>query len=174
MKINNYLYTNIKKMEGNVLGIGLNHPKLLEALDKNESIIECNLLNSYIEPSNKKGKSKKVQVSKIRKKFKKKNVDYFICRYESVPNIMNILIQDSIYISKKYMYIYASDKEKIEKIKKKYERYQVEIETIKCQDGTILKIECNKAKNYFWKDKIYKVIDYLSNLIDIITELLIN
>lgn len=174
MKISNYLYTSIKKMEGNVLGIGLNHPKLLEALDENDNITECNLLSSYTEPSNKRGKTKKVRISKIRKKFKKKNVDYFICRYESIPNIMNTLIQDSIYISRNYLYIYASDKEKIEKIKKKYERYQVEIESIKCQDGIILKIECSKAKNNFLKDKIYKIIDYISNIIDLITELLIN
>lgn len=174
MKINDYLNTNIKKMSGNVLGIGIDQPKLLDSLKLNKNITECNLLDSYSKTSGTGGRGKKVRLSKLRKKFKKKNVDYFICRYESVPDIIDILIRDSIYISKNYIYIYGFDKEKLEKIKKKYNRYKVDIEKVKCSDGIVLKIECSKAKNHFLKEKKYKMIDFFGDIIEIVTELLIN
>ena len=49
----NKLKTVIKKLNGNVLGIGLSED-LTALIEKNDNITECNLLNSYT-----KGKFKK-------------------------------------------------------------------------------------------------------------------
>ena len=45
--MNKELLKIIKSIDGNVLGIGLNE-KLVEQIEKNDNILECNLLSSEV------------------------------------------------------------------------------------------------------------------------------
>ena len=62
----------------------------------------------------------------------------------------------------------------VENIIKRYKRYNTEIEVIKCDDGNIVKINTSKAKNKFLKDKFYFIVDTLSNIADIIGDILVS
>ena len=63
----NKLKTIVKKLSGNVLGIGLSED-LTTLIENNNNIIECNLLNSYVKGKFKKSFFKKtIRIKKIRK-----------------------------------------------------------------------------------------------------------
>ena len=62
----------------------------------------------------------------------------------------------------------------IENITKRYKRYNTEIEVIKCDDGNIIRINTSKARNKFFKDKFYFIVDTLSNIADIIGDILVS
>jgi hypothetical protein len=171
MKKNKLLESNIKKMQGNVLAIGINDDNLLKAINKNNKILECNILSNNLN-SNKKGKkNKKFYLSKLRKKFKKKKIDYLICDYKTLEDFLKTFIKDSIYITKGYIYFCTNNPELI---KKKYLRYNIKLEEIKCSDNTVLIIDVSKAKNNKIKELYYQIIDGITYLIDIITELLLS
>ena len=171
------IYDIAKCLSGNVLGIGVDE-KITNILDTNERIIECNLLDS-INTSSKKNKNgqkiKKISIKKIRKIFKKKRVDYVICNIESVKKYLKTFIKDSIYINKDMLYIYGiKDKDLKDELIHKYKRYNVEIEEIKDNDTYILKIDNKKSKTNILKDIIYLIIDTIVNLLNAISDLLLN
>jgi len=137
MKIINKLNEIVKELDGNIIGIGIQDEKILNSISKNNNILECNLLDSFSKEEGSKGKDKKVKISKLRKKFKKKKTDYIICNIDVVNKFVKKFIPDSIYLNKKYLYLYEMNGFNIEKIKKYYSRYSKNIEQIDCADGII-------------------------------------
>ncbi|MEG2322438.1 MAG: hypothetical protein RSB71_03035 [Bacilli bacterium] len=156
----------VKKMTGNVIGIGLNEI-LVESISKNADIVNCNLLDSYSKEEVGKGKSKTIKIKKIRRYFKKKKVNYIICNYEVITKYMNTFVKDSIYITNKMIVFYG---QLDEEIIKKYKRYNCLITS----DKNIIKIDTTKAKNNFFKDTFYYLSDSLMKLIIIIGDSLMN
>ena len=143
----NKLKTVIKKLNGNVLGIGLSED-LTALIEKNDNITECNLLNSYTKGKFKKSLfNKTIKIKKIRKVFKKKKIDYIICNYDEISNYLNTFVKDSIYINKGKLYFYCNID--VDLLKLKYGRYNVEINLI---DKKIIEIDTSSAKNNFFKD----------------------
>lgn len=171
MKKNKILETRIKKMSGNVLGIGINNKDVLKQINLNSKILECNILSNEFDGDSGKGKGKKISITKIRKKFKKKRIDYLICDYEMLNDYLKSFIKDSIYITKGYIYFCTKNPEVI---KRKYNRYHIKLEEIKCSDATILVIDVSKAKNNKIKELFYQIYDDISYLIDIVTNLLLS
>ena len=171
MKKNSVLKSEIKNMYGNVLGIGNLDESIVNKLDSNKKIMICNILsnNSYENDEEGNEKLKKISISNLRK-FKKKRVNYLICDYSNIDKYLNTFIKDSIYITNNYIYFCTNNK----KIKKLYERYDITLKEVKCSDTNILIIDTSKAKNNYIKELIYKIIDFIEKIIDIITELLIN
>ena len=165
----NKLKNIIKNLEGNVLGIGLNE-NLISAIEKNNRIIECNLLNSCAKGKFKKSFfNKTIKIKKIRKIFKKKKVDYIICNYDEINNYFNTFIKDSIYINKNKLYFYGNID--VNLLKLKYGRYNTKINLI---DKNIIEIDNSLAKNNFLKDNYYRFIDYKNHLVEIIGDILMN
>mgnify|MGYP006070215295 CR=1 FL=1 len=159
----------IKNLEGNVLGIGLNE-NLISAIEKNNRIIECNLLNSCAKGKFKKSFfNKTIKIKKIRKIFKKKKVDYIICNYDEINNYFNTFIKDSIYINKNKLYFYGNID--VNLLKLKYGRYNTKINLI---DKNIIEIDNSLAKNNFLKDNYYRFIDFKNHLVEIIGDILMN
>ena len=70
----------------------------------------------------KKGRNKKINIKKIKKQFKKKSLDTIICNYETIKPFYRSFIPNSIYLNKGTLYIYGN-KEDLQKIKPKYQRY---------------------------------------------------
>lgn len=172
MKIENKLCQDVKNMQGFLLGIGVDIPKILEEIEKNNAIRDCALLSTGTGEKGKDSSSEIIHIKDFRKKWKRKKVDYIIaCSKEILPYI-KYFVKDSIYINKKRIYIFDKEKENIEIYKKKYQRYIVEMEVQKCKDGYILMIENKDYKRHFIKDPFYLMVDTISDGIDQICEIL--
>ena len=173
------IYDITKCVSGNVLGIGVDI-KILKILEKNERILNCNLLNSEVEITKqqkkiKKQRTKKIRIKKLRKKFKKKKVDFIICNIEEIKKYLKTFISDSVYINSNMLYIYNITDEDLKKeLIKKYKRYNTIIEEIKDGNDTILKIDNKNSKTNKIKDLIYLIIDSLTLLFNLISDLLLN
>ena len=176
MKKYNYLNKYIKKISGNVIGIGINNDEIINSLKNNDSILNCDLLNSKtIDKSNSKGgKTKVISVKKIRKKYRKKTINYMIINIDEINKYLKTFIRDSIYITSNEIIYYMDKKYDIDSLIKKYNRYNTKIEIIRCEDANIIKINSENAKNNYIKDKIYYVVDTANNISDFISDILIN
>lgn len=170
----------IKKLEGNIIGIGLDD-KLLSGFTKN------NLVNVYtIERDekvsalckNKKRKTnsgKTINIKKLYKYFKKDSVDYIICNIEEVNDYLKYFIKDSVYLNNKKIYLYGP-KEKIDcdLLKKRYKRYKSNVEIKEFKDSVLLIIDNSNSKSNWVLDKIYFIKDTFYNLAEFISNILIS
>lgn len=168
MKVDNYLENIIKKMNGSLIGIGINKKKLIDLIDRNKNILECNLLDCYMEKFTDLGKTRKINNKKLRKKFKKHHTDNIICNLENVNEFKERFIYDSIYIGKNKIYVFS--KENNEEILRRYKRFGY-INLIKCNDGFIYEINITKKINKI-NEFYYKFIDFILDIMDIISNLL--
>ncbi|MBP3765562.1 MAG: hypothetical protein J6G98_00080 [Bacilli bacterium] len=160
----------IKVFSGNVLGIGDINDELVKKLNDNEAIYELNILsNKSYTIGNASGKGKKISIRNL-KKMKKKQVNYLLVDYDKIDEYINTFIKDSIYITHDYIYFVTNNK----RIKKLYNRYNVDISEIKCSDKTIYIINTKRAKNNAFKEFFYSIYDYITRIIDIITNLLLS
>lgn len=172
------IYDISKVVSGNVLGIGVDET-ISEILEQNERVLNCNLLNSFSNTKNtkeeKKQRLKKIRIKKLRKIFKKKKVDFIICNIDEIKKYLKTFIKDSIYINKDILYIYnIEDEEQKKDLIKKYKRYNVEIEELKDNNKIILKIDNKTSKTNIFKDTFYLIIDTLTQLLNMISDILLN
>jgi len=119
----NYLLNQVKNMEGSLLGIGITSEKLKKAIQNNNKITICNLLEENTKGIGKKkfsilNKPRTINIKKIKKIFKKKRVDNIICNIDTIKKFQKTFIRDSVYINKNKLYIYGN-KEDLENIKEK-------------------------------------------------------
>lgn len=176
MKVNSTLKKYIKHMSGSLVAIGIKDTELIKEIDKNNKIVMCDLLNSVSLDSKNTDKKryKKKYVKSLKKQYKKDRINYMIVNVDEVNNLLKIFIRDSIYINNKEIYYFSDKKYKLEKVEKRYHRYTKKTEITKYEDGYILKIDTEGAKNNYFKDKIYYIKDTLSNGADIIADILIS
>lgn len=160
----------INQFNGNVLGIGLDS-KLIKQLNKNNKIVECNLLDNVSKGCGY-GSSKTIKIKKIRKHFKKKSVDFILCNYEVISKYLNSFVKNSIYLNDFKIYYYGNYD--LDRLVRRYSRYNTKINVIKEKDFYILEIDCSNAKNNFLKEKFYLIIDLIDSAIELIGEILMN
>ena len=169
----------IKKMKGNLIGIGIDEVKFLDEIEKNKKIELCFLLtkkgtfNDKKFKLNKTGKSKTVNIKKLKKRFRIKSCDNILCNYEIVKKFYKSFIPSSIYITRGNLYLYGNVKE-LEKIKEKFERYTNDIEIKKNNKSFLMIIKCKDVKVPILKEYKYKIKDTMSDLLDNLTDLLAN
>lgn len=168
----------INNLKGSLLGIGLNDNALLDAIEQNDNIHTCYLLSNISLTGKKfsitkRGKNKKINIKKIKKYFKKKSLDNIICNYDTIKQYYRSFVPNSIYLNGGTLYMYGN-KEDLENIKQKYQRYTSDIEITKTGDNFIMKINNQNTKNHFLKDLLYKIKDFGSDAANLITDLLIN
>ena len=142
--MDNELKKIIKNLNGYVLTIGLDD-NYIKYIEQNNNIIDCYCLNNASDEGNEKGKKgKTIYINKIRKKFKKKNIDYIICNYDVIKKYMKTFIKDSVYINKNKLYYYGDiDYEIISK----YKRYKSIINKI----NSIVEIDNSNSNNNIFK-----------------------
>ena len=171
-KVERELCNIVEKLEGNLIGIGLSEPKLLDRIEKNSKITECTLLNDETGALNEESGrgTKKLNIRKLRKKFKKKRIDTIICATEQIAQYTKTFVKDSIFITKGTIYFYGDDFEMLENIQEKYKRYQVSTKQEKYGQSYLYVVEVNGAKNhrikeigYYVKDTVMNGVDYLSD-----------
>ena len=180
MKLENTLKKFVKSFSGNVMGIGIESQQITEALQKQEQISNCLLLDCYdtigMQDTKKRGRNKKIPLKKLRKKVGKKKMDYILCHTSSIDPYWRYFIRDSVYMTSKKIIYYGKEEEcslELEEFIKRYKRYKkIEIETEKEGEYQIIFIHLNGAKNhrildifYFIGDSLYQAIqlfgDYL-------------
>ena len=149
----------LKKLNGNLIGIGIKEEKLINLIEKNKNILECNLLDCFEKDSEEKSK------------FKKIKINYMICNFDRIKDIQNKIIYDSIYICNKEVIIYSKSNNELENLIRRYSRYS-NIETMNYNDGNIYKISIIKNISKF--NEIYnKIIDGMISIVDFISNLLV-
>lgn len=170
----------IKKIQGNVLVIGLDD-KLLNKFDKNNKVnlyaIYSNKSNGVFSKSQKKkktNKGKNINIKKLRKYINKKSVDYIICNMEEIKQYYKYIIKDTIYLNSNVIYIYSSNEIDKEFIINKYSRYNTKITSIDYKNGYIITIDNTNSKNNFFKDKLYFIKDTLYDLAETIGNIMIS
>lgn len=173
MKKNNDLKKYLKKISGKIIGIGIDDINLVDIIEKNNLVLECDLLNSISKnKGNSNGKAKRIQIKKIKKLYYKKTIDYMIINIEEIKKYLKTFIKDSIFLTNKEICYYVKDCYDKDLIVKRYKRYTKKIEVKEYEDGYIIKINTENTKNKFIKDKIYYIQDTLYNISDIIGNVL--
>lgn len=164
----------IKNIEGKILLIGEYSSEINNLIQKNSNITFCERLSNINTGENiKKGKkSKKVNINKLRERYKKDNLDYLIVEYDQIKEYKNTFVRDSIYIGKNKIYLILPEDDN--RILKMYKRYTTNIDVVKNKDGLIACIDIKNTKNKFIKEKFYYVLDNLIDIADIISNLLAN
>ena len=169
----------ISKLRGNVLSIGLDS-NLCDELNNNTKINNLDVIDFVSKRVGmkkllkSKNESKKINIKKLKKIYKKKGVDYIICNYDIIKKYMRYFIKDSIYMNNNTLYLYGTDVKIVNDIEKKYKRYNVNIKSKIYSNYFIIEIDNSKSKNYFIKDKLYFIHDTISLISDYIENFLIN
>ena len=166
----------INNLNGFVLCIGDFDDKLIDIFSKNKNITELEILTNTSKISRKfqkKGGYKKtIYIQKLRKKYKKRNVNYIICDYNNIEEFSKYFVRESIGVSNKEVYIVGDKNLDVNLLKKRFGRYNTKMDEVDTKDGKILKVDVSKAKNNFIKDFFYLISDTLYNLSDYIGEVL--
>lgn len=174
-KINNELKTILSSLQGNILMIGNYDSKITDIVNKNSNILFCDILsntddNKFTSSDNDK-KQKKVNIRKLRKRYKKNKLNYLIADEEQIKDYKNTFVKDSIYIASKKIYIIPSTQNVTFRM---YQRYSKKIEVIECLDGKIIEVNIENVKSNKLNDAIYNIIESLLELIEFIGNVLIN
>ena len=176
-KIEKILLDNSRTMHGNVLGFGSLDDKLVSEIDKNQNITTFTILSdlNYASGAGKKrGFSRKISYRKIRKKFRKQNIQYIIASYDDLHGYHRRFISDGLYLAQYGILVFVkSDDIDIDIIKKRYARYHQQCEIISCRDGVVFKItKVNYKKNRI-RDIFYLFMNFVSDGINFIGDLFV-
>ena len=164
-----------KNLSGSIVGIGIDNKKMLDTINNNDKIKNCFLLenkNTNEKSFLKKGKT--VNIRYLHKKFHYKKIDYTIMHYEDVFKYSKYFTKNSVFITKKSIYLYGKyNKELIDDLFKKYRRYNIKLNLNKYNNNFILEVDSSKAKNNWFTDKYYFVIDSITEMFSVLEEMLI-
>lgn len=170
----------IENLKGSMIGIGLEEQALLDAIEKNDAIYECSLLDSLEIPEE--GKKKKrtrrkryLAIRKMRKKFKKKKHNIMLINYPYISLYLKTVIRDTIYITNQDIYIYGiQEEEELSLLKSRYSRYDVTIDIQKRKKGYLMIIHVGDAKTHPILDRFYFIMDTITNGINLFSDFLVN
>ncbi len=172
-----YLFDEIKKMEGNVLALGIDD-KLINVLKKNKKVNAYEISKSerisLFQKKKRKLESngKSINIKKLHKYFKKNSINYIICDYEQIMKHYKYVFKDSIYLSKGVIYFYVTSDIDTDYLLK-YKRYNSKI-SIKEYDNTkLIIIDNSNAKSSKFKNLIYLISDTFNNLLDFISNIIV-
>lgn len=169
----------IKKIEGNVLVIGLDDA----LLDKFNSNNKVNLYSIYSPKktvisfsSSKKRKTnhgKTINIKKLRKYINKKAVNHLIINIDEILKYYKYVIKDTIYLSNNLIYLYSTNNTDKDFIIEKYKRYDVKIDVTEYKNGYLIIVYAKNSKSNFFKDKLYVIKDTFYNIAEAIGNILV-
>ncbi|MDD3453053.1 MAG: hypothetical protein PHN42_02085 [Bacilli bacterium] len=173
-KISNELINYIKSMSESVLFFGEYNDKILDTINENKKIINCDILSSENKVNSKsQGKNKIIYIKDLRKKYKKKKLNYIVGDIKQLDKYKRTFVKDSIYINKKTIYLYCDNEYENNYLIKMYKRYNTKIDILSCIDGKIIIIDTSSSKTNIIKDIFYSMIDFLIKIYDFIGDMLI-
>ena len=170
----------INNLGGNVFTLGLIDKELISAIQNNKNITYYLMLNInqtvQYEKSTKYKPTKKIKIKKIRKTNKKKKIDYTVCEISDIKYHFRTFINDTIYFNKKKIFYYGNISEyDLDDLIKKYRRYMVEVNLTKYPSGEfILEIDTTYAKTNKIKGLFYRIVDFITMIIDFFADFLLS
>ena len=172
-----YLIDIIKKIEGNVLTIGIDD-KLLIGFNKNDKV------NVYTLDRAKGlfGKSKKrkdnqgktINIKKLKKYFHKKSLDYIIIDYNEIVDYLKYVVRDIVLLNSNNTYIYCDNDCDIDIIANRFRRYGAKAKIKSFKDKLVIEIDNSNSKTNWFKNKIYYIKDTIYNIGEFISNILIS
>lgn len=167
----NKLIKIIENLEGSLILIGNFDIKVFETIKNNNKFSKIDHLNNLenLKKSLSKEKARELNIKKFKKFFKKKNTDNIICEFKDIYQYLNYFISISIYLTKESIYYLYENSDQKDLLISRYKRYKVTIDN----ENNILKIDVRNAKNIFFLDKIYFIIDNFSTFLDKISHFLL-
>ena len=172
----NEVIKKIKNIKGNLLIIGVNDKRIINAIDQNKEIVVCNSLESSVAGTSDRTSKKKrvISIKKIRRVFKRKKIDYIICNFPEIRKYIRFFIKDSIYICNKEVMLYGYHNDfDLDILVKRYKRYRVRINFKMFKDKFILGIETDNARNHYFRDFFYLILDTFGEIGLFITDVLV-
>ena len=168
----------VRKMQGNLIGIGTDDELILDEIEKNDNINLCYILSNGGSGKKKfklfkKGRSKKVNIKKLSRYFRLRSIDNILCNYNTVKKYIRSFIGESIYISNGNIYLYGDIKD-LENLENKYKKFTEDIKVIKNNRSFILIVGGGKTKINIFKNTWFKIKDFFESFIDKLTDLLVN
>lgn len=178
MSLEQELVKVVKKLKGNLITIDVTNDKILEAIDKNKKLDEVYEFTFggrlYPKVKNKKY-HKKYHIKKMKKYFRKKSINYFMCEISNLKKFFHVFIHDSIDLNNNTIYLYGKkDSYSIKELKYRYERYGIDVEVFENDLGFIMTIKTNKTKTSHLKNNKYYIRDSFYNIGEAISQILIN
>lgn len=174
-KVFNELKTTVQKLEGKVLLIGNYSDDINQILLHNKKVFLCEQLtciDSQLLHDKKADKSKKINIKKLKKRYRKNGIDHLLVLENQIKDFKNTFVRDSLYIVKNKIYLVKSKES--EQIIKMYFRYLKTIEIIPCLDGEIVCIDVRNYKNNKMKNLWFYVIDCLTDVMNAIGDILVD
>ncbi len=175
-----YLLDIFKKIEGNVICVGIDY-KLLDGFKNNNhvNVYTIDQAKPGISVSKRKKRTtssgKTINIKKLYKYFKRKSIDYIVCDSKEINDYLKYFIRDSIYLNNKKIYLYGNkDDIDIELLNKRYKRYKSILEVKEYKDSILLVIDTSKSRSNWFMNKIYFILDTLYNLVDFISNVLVS
>lgn len=166
------LIQKIKKMEGNILGICVTE-SMVQTISNNNKIINCDLLDSPGIGSKKTGKTKQFHLKKLRKRYHHKRLDAIVAEIEPIERFFKTFVRDSVYVCKGQVYLYTNCLDyDYEYLETRYRRFGIEMQVNRLKDGIVFVIPVYDAKNHYWKEKWYYIVDLLMSFIDFMGDVL--
>lgn len=175
----NELLKIIKSFYGNIFTLGITDKDIITNVQNNPNINHFFMLNinqkvEYDESVNYKP-VKNVKIKKIKKKNKRKKIDFTLCEISDCKAHFKTFINDTIYFTKNKIYYYGkTDEYDLDDLIKKYRRYNVIITITKYSDEFILEIDTSCAKTNKIKSFFYRIIDSISSFFDFLTDFLLS
>jgi hypothetical protein len=159
-----------KDISGNIIIIGINNNKLIDSLYHNQKVTSLQQLegNNNISTIGF-SLNDDVNIRGFRKKFKKKKHSTIICDNHQIKKYYKYFIKDSIYITNDKIYLIVHKDDELNLIKKRYQRYKVTFKEEFINNEYLLTIDVSSAKNNWFKDSFYYIIDTIYNIFEMIS-----
>ncbi len=178
----NSLKEEVRKFTGKVLCIGTFEDSILYSLRKNHKVevytIERTVSKGGLFRRQSKTRlqdGKKVNMKKLRKRFKKKSIDYMLCNINDIYEYFKYFLYDSVYINKKELYVYGESKYIDPNVlAKRFQRYHATVEVSHSGDKFLLIVHNEHSKGNWLKAKFYVIVDTFHNMGDMISAALIS
>lgn len=172
----NYLKDEIKKMEGNVLSIGISDT-LIEQLKKNKVIEAYDISRSkdvsfFSRKKRRLNGGKNINIKRLTKYFNKKSIDYIICDYKQIQSYYKYIFRDSIKLNRGKIYFYADKDIDMDYILK-YKRYNSKIDIKEYKDTKLIIVDNKESKSNMFLNIIYYISDTVCNIIDFISNVMV-
>lgn len=159
----------IIKMKGNLLAFGIEDENLLEQIQKNKNIFECNLLNSKtLTEEMEKGSSKNIDAKKLKKIYKKNGVENILINQAKMNFLEKKLIPIFVKIVKGQIIIYGI--QDMDKVVRKYGRYTKNMKIEKKEK--MICIAADTLREHRLLKPFYYVVDCVTEMVSFISELL--
>lgn len=155
----------VKGLEGYLLAVGVDNPKILNAVINNKKINQSYSLKNKTKHDK---DSEEITLKKINKKIKIK-VNYVLCDIDGIGIYLWSMIRNTYkLVSDKIIFYGNIDSYDTLKISKKYTRYGSLCDIKRLDDGYLIIVDVTNLKINPFKKICYYVIDFLVDIVDAI------